>query len=139
MKNEKNLNVLLLMMVFVAFALFAFKPVIQDQESWDVPEKYQKMENPVAGDEDALEIGGELYDKHCKSCHGKTGLGDGPKSDELDTACGDFTTAEFHEQTDGALFYKTTFGRDDMPAFDKKISDEEERWMVITYIRSFKE
>jgi len=139
MKERKIVNVSLLMMVFLAFTLFAFKPTLHNQEEWVVPEKYQKMENPVADDEDALEIGGEVYDKHCKSCHGKTGLGDGPKSDELDTACGDFTTAEFHEQTDGALFYKTTFGRDDMPAFDKKISDEEERWMVITYLRTLQE
>ncbi len=139
MKERKILNASLLLMVFAAFALFAFRPVVNYQEGWEVPEKYQKMENPVVDDDEALEIGGELYDKHCKSCHGKTGLGDGPKSDELDTACGDFTTEEFHEQSDGALFYKTTFGRDDMPAFDKKISDEEERWMVVTYVRSLKE
>jgi mono/diheme cytochrome c family protein len=139
MKKRKILNVSPLFILFVAFALFAFRPLVIDQESWVVPEKYNKMENPMAGDDEAMEIGEELYMKHCKSCHGKTGLGDGPKAAELDTPSGDFTTPEFHEQTDGALFYKVTFGRDDMPTFEKKISDDEDRWMVVTFIRSLKE
>jgi mono/diheme cytochrome c family protein len=139
MKERKILFVSFSLLAFVAFALFAFKPVKNYQDGWEVPAKYKTMENPMAGDDEAMEIGGELYAKHCKSCHGKTGLGDGPKSAELETACGDFTTAEFQAQTDGELFYKTTFGRDDMPAFNKKISDDEDRWMVIVYLRSFAE
>ncbi len=139
MKKGKIINVSLFSLALVAFALLAFKPAVNYQDAWVIPEKYKSMENPMAGDEEAMEIGAELYDKHCKSCHGKTGLGDGPKAAELDTASGDFSTEEFQAQTDGELFYKTTFGRDDMPTFEKKISDEEERWMVITYIRSFKE
>ncbi len=139
MKKRKIFNVSLFSLALVAFALFAFKPAVNYQDAWVVPEKYKSMENPMAGDDEAMEIGAELYDKYCKSCHGKTGLGDGPKAAELDTASGDFSTEEFQAQTDGELFYKTTFGRDDMPTFEKKISDEEERWMVITYIRSFKE
>ena len=139
MKKRKIFNVSLLSLAFVTMALFAFKPMVNYQEAWVVPEKYKSMENPVADDEEAVEIGGELYDKHCKSCHGKTGLGDGPKAAELDTPSGDFTTEEFQAQTDGELFYKTTFGRDDMPTFETKISDEEERRMVITYLRTLQE
>jgi len=51
-----------------------------------------------------------------KSCHGAKGLGDGPKSKELDTPTGDFST-DLKAQTDGDLFYKTKEGRDDMPSF----------------------
>lgn len=123
----------------LAFVFYAFIPFIEYQDDWEVPAKYQKLKNPVVADDEAMEIGNELYSKHCKSCHGKTGLGDGPKSAELETACGDFTTAEFQKQSDGSLFYKTTFGRDDMPSFDKKISDDEERWMIVHYIRSLEE
>ena len=137
MNNSKNLSNSLFIIALVAFALVAFKPVANYQEKWEVPAKYNSMENPMAGDEEAIEIGEELYVKHCNSCHGKTGLGDGKKAAELDTDSGDFTTAEFASQTDGALFYKTTSGRGDMPAFEKKIADEEERWMVVTYLRSF--
>ena len=139
MKSNKILNSLLFLMVFITLALFAFKPVINYQEKWEVPAKYKTMKNPAAGDDEAMEIGKELYAKHCKSCHGKTGLGDGPKSAELDTDCGDFSMEEFQQQADGVLFYKSSFGRDDMPAFNKKISSDEDRWMIVTYLRSFEE
>ena len=139
MKASKIIKSFLFLLAFVSLALFAFKPMISLQEEWEVPAKYKNMENPVAGDEEAMDIGKELYAQHCKSCHGKTGLGDGSKSAELDTDCGDFSMAEFQEQADGELFYKTSFGRDDMPAFNKKISDDEDRWMIITYLRSFEE
>ena len=40
------------------------------------------MENPVDLDTDKA-IGKSLYNKHCKSCHGKEGYGDGTKADEM--------------------------------------------------------
>lgn len=125
--------------ITLAILSYAFMPSFEYQDDWEVPVKYQKLENPVADDDESMEIGAELYSKHCKSCHGKTGLGDGPKSAELDTDCGDFTTAEFQNQSDGSLFYKTTFGREDMPSFEKKISDDEERWMIVYFMRSLEE
>ncbi len=139
MKERTLHNLVLVLVAFMVLTLLAFLPASNYQEGWEVPAKYKTMANPMADDEDAMEIGEELYDQHCKSCHGKTGLGDGPKAAELDTPCGDFTTPEFQQQTDGELFYKTTFGRDDMPAFDKKIADDEERWMLVVYLRSFAE
>lgn len=139
MKDRKIIYVSVFSIVFIAFFMLALKPYVQEQEKWNVPEKYNKMENPVASDPDALEIGEELYMKHCKSCHGKTGLGDGTKAAELDTPSGDFTTEEFHSQTDGALYYKTTIGRDDMPSFKKKLAEDEDRWSVVSYIRTLAE
>ena len=105
------------------------------QEPWVVPAKYKKMENPYAEVADDEKIGRILYSKHCKSCHGTKGKGDGKKAESLDTPTGDFTLAEFKKQTDGSLYYKTFFGRDDMPGFEKKITDEEDRWMVVNYIK----
>jgi len=139
MNASKIVMPFLFLLAIVSLTLFAFKPFVSLQEEWEVPAKYKSMENPAAGDDEAMEIGAELYAKHCKSCHGKTGLGDGPKSAELDTDCGDFSMEEFQQQTDGVLFYKTSFGRDDMPAFNKKISSDEDRWMIVTYLRSFEE
>ena len=56
-----------------------------------VPAKYKAMVNPTdIEDEEGLEIGEELYDKHCKSCHGKEGLGDGTKAKEQKGDLGDF-------------------------------------------------
>ena len=105
-------------------------------EPWEVPDNYQKMKNPIASDDNSISIGKALYSKHCKSCHGKEGLGDGPKSEQLDTPSGDFTTDESHAQSDGSLFYKTREGRDDMPTFKKKIPLDEDVWHLVNYMRT---
>lgn len=106
-----------------------------EQEEWIVPAKYKKMKNPTDPKVD-LAIGKSLYDKHCKSCHGKKGLGDGTKADEVDGDLGDFSTSEFQAQTDGELFYKSYIGRDDMPNYEKKIPDEEDIWLIVNYMRT---
>lgn len=108
------------------------------QDKWEVPEKYKNMENEYAG-EDEDGIGEELYAQHCKSCHGKEGYGDGTKAKELETEMRDLTAEEVQGQTDGELYYKSFIGRDEMPNFEKKIKDDEDRWMVINYMRSLTE
>ena len=128
----------------VITVLFSFTFLIlvtygQEVKEWVVPAKYKTMVNPVVDDTKDLPIGKALYNKHCKSCHGKEGFGDGTKAAGLDTPCGDFSSEEFQSQTDGELFYKTTFGRDEMPAFEKTIKDPEDRWLIINYMRTLKE
>ena len=109
------------------------------QDPWTVPTKYQKMENPYSDATDNENIGRILYSKHCKSCHGTKGKGDGNKAASIDTPIGDFTDGSVKKQKDGALYYKSFTGRDDMPSFEKKIKDEEERWLIINYIRKLGE
>jgi mono/diheme cytochrome c family protein len=116
--------------------LFSFKPL--QKKPWAVPDKYDKMSNPVKSDAESIKAGKALWTKHCASCHGKTGLGDGTKAAQLDTEVGDLTTADTQKQSDGALFYKTLEGRDDMPSFKKKIPDEDEIWQLVTFMRSLK-
>ena len=70
-----------------------------DQDDWKVPAKYENMKNPTDPSVD-LDIGKSLYSKHCKSCHGKEGYGDGPKADEVEGELGDFSTPEFQSQSD---------------------------------------
>lgn len=117
--------------------LTAFIPKAQN-DPWPVPDKYKNMANPVKSDATSLATGKELYNQHCKSCHGTKGKGDGPKAAQLDTECGDFTTADFKKQTDGALFYKTYEGRKDMPSYKKKIPDQNDIWAVVNYVRTMK-
>ena len=128
MKTLKILSIIGVM----TFALYSFTTFTQ--EEWKVPEKYENMKNPTDPAVD-IAIGKSLYSKHCKSCHGSKGRGDGPKADSVDTEIGDFTEDAFKEQSDGALYYKTFIGRDDMPSFKKKITDEKDQWMVINYIK----
>ena len=113
---------------------FAMQP-----EPWDVPSKYVNMENPFSSDSESLKIGKKVYNKHCGSCHGKEGLGDGSKAAQLDTPSGDFSLSEFQDQTDGSIFYKSKFGRDEMPNFEKKIPYDEDLWHVVNYMRTFAE
>jgi mono/diheme cytochrome c family protein len=111
---------------------------IFQQEPWKVPDNYNKMKNPVASDATSIADGKSLYVTHCKSCHGTKGMGDGNKAAQLKTSPGDFSTAEFQSQSDGALFYKTSEGRDDMPSFKKKVPDADERWAMVNYMRTLK-
>lgn len=137
MKNSsilKSLIVLLGIPVFMAFSPSG--TMLVEQEPWPVPEKYQNLKNPVDANKASISVGSSLYSTHCKSCHGKEGLGDGSKAAQLDTPCGDFTSEEFGKQTDGALFYKIKIGRKDMPGFEKKIPDDEDIWHIVNYIRT---
>lgn len=133
----KTNQIQILLIVFSAVVLTAFS-FHSLQEPWEVPSKYKKMENPTKATKEDMVIAKGLWEKHCKSCHGKMGLGDGTKAKELDTPVGNFSTATFHDQTDGELFYKTTFGRDDMPAYDKKIPSDNDRWLIVHYMRTMK-
>lgn len=120
----------------IAFALYSFTTFVQDE--WIVPGEYVNMENPTDPSVDRA-IGKSLYAKHCQSCHGKEGYGDGPKADQQEGDLGDFSTAEFQAQTDGELFYKTSFGRLDMPEYTKKMPDDEDRWLLVNHMRKLGE
>lgn len=109
-----------------------------EQDEWVVPAKYEKMTNPEDASKGNIAIGKSLYAKHCKSCHGKEGLGDGTKADEVEGDLGDFSSEEFQAQSDGALFYKSYIGRDDMPNYEKKMT-EEDAWLVVHYMRTMAE
>jgi mono/diheme cytochrome c family protein len=134
---KTRLNSILTFGALAVFTLLLVAFTIE-QEEWEVPEKYKNMKNEYAG-EDEDDIGSDLYAKHCKSCHGKEGYGDGTKAKELETEMRDLTGEEVQEQTDGELYYKSFIGRDEMPNFEKKIKDDEDRWMVINYVRSLTE
>ena len=103
---------------------------------WTVPAKYKSMKSTVkAGDPSINTVGKDLFAKHCKSCHGTKGLGDGPKSASLKTLVPSFADKKFKAQADGDIYYQTFVGRDEMPNFEKKIIDEADRWALVNYIK----
>ncbi|MDP2068551.1 MAG: cytochrome c [Lutibacter sp.] len=120
----------------ISLALVSFSTLVQ--EEWKVPAKYETMKNPIDANKDAA-IGKSLFTKHCKSCHGAEGYGDGPKASEMKGDLGDFSSKDFQAQSDGALFYKTSIGRNDMPEYTKKIPNDEDRWLIVNYIRTLAE
>lgn len=135
MKTIQSISSVVLIFFFV---LCVFQSNAQaKKDEWVVPDKYQKMNNPVKADATSLAEGKSLWAKHCQSCHGKTGLGDGSKAAQLKTEPGDFSKESFQKQTDGVIFYRALEGREDMPSFKKKIPDQNELWSVVHYIRTF--
>ncbi len=131
-----------LKLFFVSLTLVAFTATVvaQNQEKpkpWPVPDEYKNMKNPVAKGDASNKAGATLYNKFCASCHGKTGKGDGVKARALKTFPGDFTGADYQNQTDGEQFYKTKFGRGEMPKYEGKVPDTD-IWNIVNYMRTFK-
>ncbi len=130
MKTIKLLFVSALAVIFSATLVAQPKP-------WVVPANFKTMKNAVAAGGASTAAGKILYSKTCAACHGKTGLGDGPKAKSLKTSPTDFTKAESQGQTDGEHFYKTKTGRGDMPKYEGKLSDED-IWNTVNYMRTLK-
>jgi mono/diheme cytochrome c family protein len=114
-----------------SFTLFQAKP-------WVVPDAYLKKTNPVKSNAESLKDAKELWTKHCVSCHGKAGAGDGTKAAQLETEMQDFSKEAIQKQSDGSMFYKISEGRDEMPTFKKKIPEESDIWGLVNYIRTLK-
>jgi mono/diheme cytochrome c family protein len=128
----------LILIIAAGLMSISFTIINQERKPWPVPDKDKKMKNPVPADAASIAAGKALWNTHCKSCHGSKGLGDGSKAGQLKTDPGDFSKAEVQNETDGTLFYRTTKGRDDMPSFDKKIPDADDRWSIVNFIRTLK-
>ena len=109
----------------------------QQVKPWPVPDEYKTIENPVPESETSIKAGMTLYVKYCATCHGRSGLGDGVKARTLKDFCGDFSGAWYQDQTDGEHFYKTKFGRGEMPKYEGIVSDEN-IWYIVNYMRTFK-
>jgi len=122
------------LMVFASQSVNAQKP---KGLPWPAPASAISVKNPVKSDALSIKDGKALYIKHCSSCHGDGGKGNGTKAGNLDITCGDFTAPAFAKVTDGEVFWKMTEGRKPMPTFSKKLTDTE-RWSVINYIRTLK-
>ncbi len=123
-------------LAFTSVTIFTVTTAFQQKKPWVVPDKYEKMKNPVAANAESLKNGKELWARNCQSCHGKTGHGDGSKAAQLKTEPGNFSLPDVQKQSDGAFFYKISEGREDMPSFKKKIPDEEDIWSLVDYVRT---
>jgi len=125
------IGLLMVSSVCFSFTYYQAKP-------WAVPEKNAKMANPVKADDESIKTGKQMWTKHCVSCHGKTGAGDGTKAAQLETAMEDISASSVQGQSDGEFYYKIAEGRDEMPSFKKKIPDAEDLWSVVNYMRTLK-
>jgi len=95
------------------------------------------LKNPVVKSEASNKTGLAIFTKNCVSCHGKTGQGNGVKVSTLKNSSGNFTLSEFQNLTDGDIFYRIKNGKEEMPKFEGKLS-EDEIWNTINYLRTLK-
>ena len=116
MKTSKMLRITTITMLMLLFVAAGSVFAQQKQPGgWkaNMPAKYKTMKGK--GD---VAAGKELYIKHCKSCHGPKGLGDGPKAASMKTFPGDFSGSKFQSYSDGELYYITVIGYEEMPAYE---------------------
>ena len=108
----------------------------KETKEWKVPAREARRANPVASDEKSIAAGKKLYVQECADCHGGAGRGDGPgaRDLELDAPMPDLSQAKMWKQTDGALFFKITEGREPMPGMEDL--SEEQRWHLVNYVRT---
>lgn len=135
MKSKLKVLIFSAIILAAVVVLQSFSILQEKPKPWEIPAKYQKMENPTKASPD-LAVGKMLYNKHCKSCHGIKGLGDGPKAKNLKTFPGDFSK-DLKSQPEGAIFYKSLIGRDEMPNYEKDIPEANDMWNIINYMHTF--
>jgi mono/diheme cytochrome c family protein len=84
-----------------------------------------------------LANGKKIYTDKCLKCHGEKGRGDGPRAYDLSKKPADYTDKEkMSKFTDADLRKVVKEGKKPMPAFGKKLSDEDING-VVAYIRTF--
>lgn len=84
--------------------------------------------------QESVQRGDEVYQVFCISCHGATGVGDGPVSQRGFPPPPSLLTGKSRQMKDGQLFHILTFGQSSMPSFSPQLSHAR-RWDVINYIR----
>lgn len=111
---------------------------------WDAPPEERDKPNPVAATPEAVAKGRALFQRHCASCHGSGGKGDGPAAGFGADIPDDLTEPTRQDRlTDGEIFWKVSTGLRDgpeivMPGFARQISSEQDRWRVVAFLRTLR-
>lgn len=115
-------------------------------EEWDAPPEARLVPNALsATNAEHVKRGRSLFMKHCVTCHGNEGRGDGPSARLHARRSGyaprDLSRPDVQQGlTDGEMFWKLTngwrpAGRTVMPGLGDEVS-EEDRWRIVLYVRS---
>ena len=126
-------------MVVASAALFitcwASLSSVRAGDDWKAPENTAGLKSPLPPQPEVIAQGRALYMDRCVDCHGNKGKGDGPGAADLEHRPPDLGHKKMMEQPEGALFWKITQGRRPMPAYGKKLT-EEQRWQLVQFIRT---
>jgi len=132
LRLRKLAFVFLLAVICVSIAI-----AIYQNRQWKIPEEAKRRQNPIQPSTATLAAARAIYLDKCVQCHGETGKGDGPDAAMYYPAPAILTDAKrLKSVTDGELFYQISEGRKPMPAFKKRLT-EEQRWQLVLLVRSF--
>jgi mono/diheme cytochrome c family protein len=116
--------------VAISYAIYLNRP-------WNIPEEAKRRPNPIQASPAALAAARSVYTDKCANCHGDAGKGDGPDAASYYPQPGNLANAQNMDKlTDGEIFYQISEGRKPMPAFKKKLS-EQQRWQLVLLVRTF--
>lgn len=104
-----------------------------------IPSKYAEQRNPLPATRKIITAGADLYQANCASCHGSTGIGDGPAGAGLSPPPANLRWAARRPMvSDGYLMWAISEGGAQlgtgMPAFAGALS-ERDRWQIVRFLR----
>ena len=109
---------------------------VYQSHHWKIPEAAKLRKNPIQSSPAALTAARAIYLEKCANCHGQTGKGDGPDAAMYYPSPASLAdTKRMSSVTDGEIFYQISQGRRPMPAFKKRLT-EEQRWQLVLFVRS---
>lgn len=102
-----------------------------------IPDRYEKMTNPLsAKGVDLIEAGGH-YEEHCAVCHADNGSGDPKFHGIMYPRPTDLRSDDTQQMSDGELYYvvKNGIRWSGMSAFGRPGDDDEHAWKIVAYVR----
>jgi mono/diheme cytochrome c family protein len=116
-----------------------------EHEHVETPAEYEGLTNPFAGDQEAIAEGAALFAATCATCHGETGMGDGPASVGLDPKPAALADQEMMQtMSDSYLFWRVNEGgamepfNSAMPSW-KAVYGEDQIWKILAFVRTLGE
>lgn len=95
-----------------------------------------ELRNPIAADDAAAAArGAEVYRNFCATCHGPTGMGDGPVTRRGVPPPPSLLADNALGLPDGRIFHLITFGQKNMPGYATQISPDD-RWKAVLHVRA---
>jgi len=121
-------------------------PAKDADDPYEIPEAARERRNPVLRSDLALRGAHTLWQKHCETCHGASGRGDGPNARLHEQRKGhaprNLTNPKVQDNlTDGDIFWRISKGIIEegnniiMPRYEDKIPSETERWQLVLFVR----
>lgn len=111
-------------------------PDKKEGDGWQAPPEANQFINPLLNLVEAETQGKSLYTQYCVACHGEQGYGDGAAGSGQGQKPANFHDERIMKQRPGAVFWKISNGRGNMPPFGQSLT-EEQRWQLVAYVRSF--